>query len=84
MFFRFPTDARWNPDRKTVEFGIGVGEYEGVVRVSRRVFPILLPDAPAPERCLEPWNIDRRAGPLLGRTGTSKDGLRIGAAIWRS
>jgi hypothetical protein len=32
MFFRFPPDARWNPDRITVEFGIGVGEYEGVVR----------------------------------------------------
>jgi hypothetical protein len=23
MFFRFPPDARWNPDRNTVEFGIG-------------------------------------------------------------
>jgi hypothetical protein len=42
MFFRFPPDARWNPDGNTVEFGIGVGEYEGVVRVSRRVFQILL------------------------------------------
>ena len=37
MFFRFPPDARWNPERSVVEFGIGVGEYEGVVRVSRRV-----------------------------------------------
>ena len=36
MFFRFPPDARWNPERSVVEFGIGVGEYEGVVRVSRR------------------------------------------------
>ena len=35
-----------------VEFGIGIGEYEGVVRVSRRVFQILLPDAATPERCL--------------------------------
>jgi hypothetical protein len=57
MFFRFPPDARWNPDRKTVEFGIGVGEYEGVVRVSRRVFQILLPEAPAPERCLEAYHL---------------------------
>ena len=32
MFFRFPPDARWNPDQNAVEFGIGVGEYEGVVR----------------------------------------------------
>ena len=31
MFFRFPPDARWNPERFVVEFGIGVGEYEGVV-----------------------------------------------------
>jgi hypothetical protein len=33
MFFCFPPDARWNPERSVVEFGIGVGEYEGVVRV---------------------------------------------------
>ena len=50
MFFRFPPDARWNPERSLVEFGIGVGEYEGVVRVSRRVFQILLPETPTPER----------------------------------
>ena len=51
MFFRFPPDARWNPERSVVEFGIGIGEYEGVVRVSRRVFQILLPDAATSERC---------------------------------
>jgi hypothetical protein len=34
IFFRFPPDARWNPERLAVEFGIGVGDYEGVVRVS--------------------------------------------------
>jgi hypothetical protein len=32
-----------------VEFGIGIGEYEGVVRVSRRVFQILLPDTATSE-----------------------------------
>ena len=32
MLFRFPPDARWNSDRNTVEFGIGVGEYEGGLR----------------------------------------------------
>ena len=42
-----------------VEFGIGVGEYEGVVRVSRRVFQILLPQAPMPERSLERYHINR-------------------------
>ena len=46
MFFRFPPDARWNPDRSAVEFGIGVGEYEGVVRVGRRVFQTLLATNP--------------------------------------
>ena len=53
MFFRFPPDARWNPQRSVVEFGIGVGEYEGVVRVSRRVFQNLISQPPTPERCLE-------------------------------
>jgi hypothetical protein len=53
MFFRFPPDSRWNPERSVVKFGIGVGEYEGAVRVSRRVFQILLPETPTPERCLE-------------------------------
>ena len=38
MFFRFPPDARWNPERSAVEFSIGVSEYEGVTRVPRRVF----------------------------------------------
>ena len=59
MFFGFPPDARWNSDRNAVEFGIGVGEYEGTVRVSRRVFQILLPEAPTPERCLEAYHLHR-------------------------
>jgi hypothetical protein len=52
MFFPFPPDARWNPGRSVVEFGIGVGEYEGTVRVSRRVFQSLLDQSPTPERWL--------------------------------
>src|ERR1700745_3829589 len=59
MSSRSPPDARWNPERSVVEFGIGVGEYEGVVRVSRRVFQILLPEAPTPERCLEAYHLHR-------------------------
>jgi Protein of unknown function (DUF1488) len=59
MFFRFPPDARWNPDRNTVEFGVGVGEYEGMVRVSRRVFQSLLDQSPTPERCLEAYHLHR-------------------------
>jgi hypothetical protein len=58
MFFRFPPDARWNPERSVVEFGIGV-EYDGAVRVSRRVFQILLPAAPTPELCLEAYHLHR-------------------------
>jgi hypothetical protein len=54
MIFRFPPDARWNPDRNGVEFGIGVGEYEGVVRVSRRVFQILVPETLTPEGASKP------------------------------
>ena len=59
MFFRFPPDARWNPERSVVEFGIGIGEYEGVVRISRRVFQILLPETPTPLRCLEAYHLRR-------------------------
>ena len=42
MFFTFPEDAHWNPDRIAVEFGVEIGEYRGVVRVNRRVFQHLL------------------------------------------
>ncbi len=59
MFFRFPPDARWNVDVAAVEFGIGVGEYEGVVRVPRRVFQRLLDQSPTPERCLETYYLYR-------------------------
>jgi hypothetical protein len=59
LFFRFPPDARWNPERSLVEFGIGVGEYEGVVRISRRVFQILLSETPTPQRCLEACHLHR-------------------------
>jgi hypothetical protein len=51
--------ARWNAERSAVEFSIGIGEHEGVVRVSRRVFQILLPEAPTPERCLEAYYLHR-------------------------
>jgi hypothetical protein len=42
-----------------VKFGIGVGQYEGIVRVSRRVFQILRSEAPTPERCLEAYHLHR-------------------------
>jgi hypothetical protein len=65
VFFRFPPDARWNPERSAVEFGIGIGEYEGVVRVSRRVFQILPSDALTSERCLEAYHLHRTRFELI-------------------
>jgi hypothetical protein len=59
MFFAFPDDARWNAERQAVEFGVEIGEYYGVVRIPRRVFQRLLPDTPAPERCVEAYHLQR-------------------------
>jgi len=44
MFFTFPENAHWNAELQTVEFGVEIGEYRGVVRVPRRVFQRLLPE----------------------------------------
>jgi hypothetical protein len=38
MLFTFPEDARWNAKRHAVEFGVEIGEYQGMMRVPRRVF----------------------------------------------
>jgi hypothetical protein len=59
MFFRFPEDARWNADREMVEFGIGISEYEGVVRVPRRVFCRFVDGSTTPERCVEAYHLHR-------------------------
>jgi hypothetical protein len=61
MLFTFPADARWNDERQAVEFGIAIGEYEGVVRVPRRVFQHLLAESPTPERCSKPITSSVRA-----------------------
>ena len=37
-----------------------LGDYEGVVRISRRVFQRLLDQAPTPERCLEAYTCNGR------------------------
>jgi hypothetical protein len=42
-----------------VEFGVEIGEYQGVVRVPRRVFQRLLPERPTPERCVEAYYLQR-------------------------
>jgi Protein of unknown function (DUF1488) len=59
MFFRFPPDARWSEQHAAVEFGIGIGEYEGIVRIPRRVFQRLLDQTPTPQRCLEAYHLQR-------------------------
>src|SRR5260370_15390169 len=59
MFFAFPDDARWNAEQQAVEFGVEIGEYRGVVRVSRRVFQRLLSERPTPERCVEAYYLQR-------------------------
>jgi Protein of unknown function (DUF1488) len=59
MFFTFPENANWNPDRQAVEFGVEIGEYAGTVRIGRRVFQHLLSESPTPERCVESYHLDR-------------------------
>jgi hypothetical protein len=59
VFFSFPEDARWNPDRQAVEFGVGIGEYEGVVRVPRQAFRRFVDGAVTPERCVETYYLHR-------------------------
>ena len=59
MIFRFPDNARWNAERDAVEFGIGIGEYEGVVRVPRHLFRRFIDGSVTPERCLEAYHVER-------------------------
>src|SRR4051794_26665117 len=59
MFFSFPEDARWNTEHEAVEFGVGIGEYEGVVRVPRSVFRRFIDGPVTPERCLEAYHLQR-------------------------
>jgi hypothetical protein len=59
MFFSFPEDARWSPDRDAVEFRVAIGQYEGVVRVSRQVFRRFVDGAVTPERCMEIYHLQR-------------------------
>jgi hypothetical protein len=65
MFFTVPEDARWNADRQDVEFGVAIGEYEGIVRVSRRVFGRLIDRSVTPERCIEAYHLQRTRFELI-------------------
>ena len=59
VFFTFPEDARWNPDRDAVEFSVILRPYEGTVRIGRRVFQGLLDQRATPERCIEAFHLQR-------------------------
>ena len=59
MFFRFPEDAHWSDERDAVEFGVGIGDYDGVVSVSRQVFRRFIDGAVTPARCLEAYHLQR-------------------------
>ena len=48
--FTFPEDARWNAERRAVEVGVEIGEYQVVARVPRHVFQCLFSERPTPER----------------------------------
>jgi hypothetical protein len=65
MFFSFPEDARWNPDLRAVEFGVSIGEYEGVVRVPRDVFRRYIDGVVTPEKCLEAYHLQRTRFELI-------------------
>ena len=59
MFFTFPEDARWDAETQAVEFGVGIGEYEGVVRVPRDVFRRFIDGAVTPDKCIEAYHLHR-------------------------
>src|ERR1051325_2653312 len=59
MFFTFPEDARWNAETQAIEFGVGIGEYEGVVRVPRDVFRRFIDGAVTPDKCIEAYHLHR-------------------------
>ena len=59
--FSFFNDARWNEAGGSVEFGIAIGEYRGVVRVPRRTFQRLLDGPVTPKSCLEAFHFNRSA-----------------------
>ena len=65
MFFSFPPNARWNPDRQAVEFGVGLGDYQGYVRISREVFRRFIDGGITPERCVEAYHLHRTRFELI-------------------
>jgi hypothetical protein len=51
--------------KEAVELSVILGEYEGTVTVSRRVFQRLLDQSPMPERCMEAFHLRRTRFELI-------------------
>ena len=51
--------GRPHANTETLEFGVEIGEYQGVVRVPRQVFRRFIEGAVTPERCLEAYHLHR-------------------------
>jgi hypothetical protein len=83
MFFRFPPDARWNPVKGVVEFGIGIGDYEGIVRVPREVLRHLIDGAVTPEKCVEAYHLQRTCFEGIAEQNVRRRHLTM-MAMWRS
>ena len=58
VFFRFPPDARWNPECSVVEFGLVWASMKAWC-VFPGVFQFLLLETRTPERCLEAYHLHR-------------------------
>ena len=56
MFFTSRGDARWNAESQAIEFGVGIGEYEGVVRLPRDAFRRFIDGAVTPDKCIEAYH----------------------------
>ncbi len=57
--FSFPGDPRWNEEREVVEFDVELGEYRGLVLVTRRTIHGVLQMRPTPEQCVEFLHLHR-------------------------
>jgi hypothetical protein len=59
VLFCFPADAHWNAKRNAVEFGVGLRDYQGIVRVDQRVFRHLIGAPATPAKCIELDHLQR-------------------------
>ncbi len=77
-FFCFPDDAHSNENADTLEFGVGIGEYEGVVYIPRTVFRLHVEGAVTPEKCVEALSSRTNLVRARGRGEAAPQGTRGG------